>query len=1457
MLKNYFKYIVVFFILYFIWAMVLPLLFSLNADKLVNIVEKTTGTRLELTKPKLNLWVPTNIKFQADKLSVLNNDSSQALFIEKPYVSIKLLPLFLGKLNIRSFEAKDIQSNFYFDNNLYLGDYLIEIPKENNNLKLDRIKINKYQISVFDKKSKIPIIINGQSLYYKQAFGNFYIRGYNKLKINSSTSTANFDIKIPRRNYIQNSKINIVISNFELSPFKNLFNTFLNNNIVALDGLININSNNTNLKGEIDRAKLLMTDSAKSIIFPEKFIINSDFKLNSNNIKIKSFDVKGDGIIASLKGEISNFTSKNPLFNLEINMPEGDARKIALMLPPLVVPQFNIYRLKMYPFYGNAKSKLTIKGKFPEPNINGYINLSDVYLIKRIPNADETNINIKCIDKKMNIDVVVPAGDGETVYITGDIDDYGDNHADLRIRSSKSVNLATAEFVLNPLHQILRFIMGPVPIMDIKGRGNINIRIIGSKKDPHIWGDFNFKDTSASFNDIHNLILEHASGTLSFNDQDAHFINKTGTVHGEPFIIDGKCTLFGNIDFDIIGHNQPSQDLLNTLKTSPLFQTLKTVIPDIQQSKGNVDLVVNLTGKLPNIYDIRLTENLFAKGTITLKNNSLILNKIPIKKVNGIIGFDNLDVDLDLLSILDNSSKIKISGKIKNEIANLDIVSPYLDINEFTKEYFKELDNCYVSLKAKYKGRIDKIELNKLECTGKVLRNDNPIKNIKVLTGELNLKNSRLSVNNLSGFIKQNPFNINLIINNISEDIRKSVTSGNILLKNFDLKTLNYFKNIDYLPKDVQKIISGFEILDGNTDLNLKIRNNNINGSTNFNNINAVYKFEKTPKTELAIPIKLIHGEIVIKNNRIFMNKMNTLVDNMPVLVYGNISNIFRTPKFDIHINSKLMQKTFDKYWNVDNIYPIKLKGDILMGSLITGTPDKINTRLDLKLESNSSVYYMGATVGDPENPITLNSNFDIFKNNVIRLNKFEYGKLITSQNNKQNIFPLLTVTGGITYYDNSFYKFDNLLIKTDSPTDARIFNVIFKKPTIKHGQFVSNLRINGKSTSPHILGNLDITGLDMPFLNTTIKDLSMDFKDKDIILESKGEVLSNNIIFSAKLKNKFTSNYIVEKAEIFVRHIDINSLMSDLKQLELKTFNENSSNNTNTDFINTVLFNKLTVYADSVKIKNLNAKNFKASCTLNEKMQLFVKDFKFDIANGEIHGSALYNLLNNVLKLNLNANNVNANELMIALLDLPNQIYGNLVGTIELISNVTNETTSKETLSGKILFTVQNGRMPKLGSLEYLLKAGNIIKSGITAISMNSIVELITPLKTGEFSSIDGNIKINHGICNVELHSKGKDLNMFIKGKHNLVTNIADMLVLGQLSRKVSTAFGAVGNLSLNTLFNKIPGVNLSENGQLINELNKIPGIEISNKSYRKFVVEIFGNINNDNNVKSFKWIN
>ena len=93
--------------------------------------------------------------------------------------------------------------------------------------------------------------------------------------------------------------------------------------------------------------------------------------------------------------------------------------------------------------------------------------------------------------------------------------------------------------------------------------------------------------------------------------------------------------------------------------------------------------------------------------------------------------------------------------------------------------------------------------------------------------------------------------------------------------------------------------------------------------------------------------------------------------------------------------------------------------------------------------------------------------------------------------------------------------------------------------------------------------------------------------------------------------------------------------------------------------------------------------------------------------------------------------------------------------------------------------------------------------------------------------------------------------------GKYNFATSVADMQVLGLLSRKISNVLGPIGNVSINTLFNIIPGINLEKDSPVLDRINKIPGFELSSKAYRKFIADIKGNINGDDYVTSFKWIN
>ena len=83
------------------------------------------------------------------------------------------------------------------------------------------------------------------------------------------------------------------------------------------------------------------------------------------------------------------------------------------------------------------------------------------------------------------------------------------------------------------------------------------------------------------------------------------------------------------------------------------------------------------------------------------------------------------------------------------------------------------------------------------------------------------------------------------------------------------------------------------------------------------------------------------------------------------------------------------------------------------------------------------------------------------------------------------------------------------------------------------------------------------------------------------------------------------------------------------------------------------------------------------------------VNRFKFDIANGTLDGNFTYNMMNNYTGLKLNAKQIDANDLSIALFDLPNQIYGDLTGETKLSCDGSNFETCMKTLNGKTSFDV------------------------------------------------------------------------------------------------------------------------------------------------------------------------
>jgi len=1200
-----------------------------------------------------------------------------------------------------------------------------------------------------------------------------------------------------------------------------------------------------------------------------KYNINLEDKISSNHIKINGTDltvinneldlndlkITGNNINILTTGKIKKLNRKLPDLDLKIAVSDTKAQNVLPLLPPSpdLSPDINLLVLKQAGFWGNASANLEIKGKADYPDVYGNVLITDAYMVRPIPNAEKAVIKLLFKGDKMDLDVKVPTSKTETVFVKGPVNLDKERSAELFITSTKNVDLKTAQIVLNPLHEILHFDIGPVPIMDIKGKGGIDLHVVGTRKNPHGWGQFWFNNAAVSFNDIKNMTLTNGSGTLDFNDQDTLFQTKTGNLHGHPVKVKGTCSLIGDLNFDVEAKNQDLNNLLKIVQTSPMLVDIQKMLAPIQSASGPSNFFLNLTGQVKDINDVVFNKNIFAKGKIELLSNSIKLQDMPAQKITGSINFDNLNADFNLASHWHNSI-IDIDGKIKDNICNANFKSSRFNAGDALKAlniktpYLKDLSTIYTSFNAKYNGKLDTIDFDKINMKGKIFSNKGAKSSIIVDNASYEISNSNLKLPVLKGTFKESPFNMNLYASKMFG--KEQLLNGYFKINSVDLNVLNDEALQLFLPTETAKQLKDIEIQNGKVNLSARMKNNNLNAYSNLDNINILYK----PKN---IKLDINKGNVLLRNNQLNVNKLTAKLGDMPLFIDGKIFNVKNNPDLNIYVNAKPTQEFFDQFYNNQTLYPIKLRGDANLTSKIVGTLNNLNTKSTLKISEGSSLYYMGATIGDNENPVRIFVDSTSYPN-LVKINNLQYDKIIDSQNNKPFVNTQLTASGAIRLLDNNNVGFNNFKIKTHTPTDAKIFNIIFRKPFMKQGVFTSDLILNGTSAAPRIKGKLDITSIDIPFFDSTIKDVNLDFKNDKILISSKGTVLTNDILINAVMKNTLEPPYIFENINLKLADLNINKITDSIRDFEAELTRTPTSgfNNAQNFDTSTVIINKADIEADKITVRNINADNFKANLSLNKESLINVNNFKFDIAEGSVLGSLQHNLNTYKTDLDIKLNNANALIMSEALFDLKGQVYGSVDGGFILSCNGQSHDKCFQTLDGNGTFKIADGRMPKLGSLEYLLKAGNLIKGGFTGLSINSIIDLITPLKTGSFESISGEMKISNGIADkIEIYSNGNDLNMYMTGSYNLVTSIADMKIYGSLSKNITTVFGKIKNASLNTLFNTIPGINPS-NEKLPEDINKIPDINNATDIYRIFAVDINGDINGENYVRSFKWV-
>ena len=994
---------------------------------------------------------------------------------------------------------------------------------------------------------------------------------------------------------------------------------------------------------------------------------------------------------------------------------------------------------------------------------------------------------------------------------------------------------------------------------------NVDLNIRDNFITPNLFGDINIDDAY-----VYNRIPKSPKGAfigLKFLGDYLTLDVVVPTEITQRVNVIGRINLYKNKDVDLHITSTPKIDLSIAEKVlMPIHQTLQFDLGPVPvmgfSGLGNIDLTVQGNKKDPHTY-----------GKFETIGATAYFDDIPkfiLTNADATLVFDDFNTVFNLKKGLVNNKPVSIDGTCnlagkfnfdfvgeKQPLEQLLIVAKTSQIIKDLHELLSPAESAIglANVKMNVKGQLLNIkdlnfgknvnvdgEINLESVVIKLINITNPIKNINGLIKfhnfdtEFDIKTSiSNSIIKFKGSIKHNVANIKFNTGKVLiADILKALDLSDVRVVNTAEPDNSYF-NLEGSYKGTAKKID--------------VKGINLNGSFNFKNLNLFYK-------PLNLPIKIVSGNALVKGTSLNIKKINFIAGSMPALFDGKISNLLTKPSIEAYLTSKPNQKFVDLIYNKKEIYPIKLKGDVNFSVALSGALNNLNTRSIVKIAPGSSLYYMGASIGDEFSPIHLSLNAN-FSPKTILVRSFLYDKLIYSHDHRATISRQLSTSGDVIY-TKKHVSFKNFRIKTYLPTDTKIFNIIFKKPFIKKGQFVSDVYLNGTLNAPKVRGDFSLMGIDMPFWGTSINDISLKFLPTTIHCVINGIFLTNKFNINAIALNKLNPPYIVNNASLTVGNFNINAIIDSIKNYEVEATKDDTVNNIQVMPIPQFILNNLDINADNIYVENIDAKNLKAKISYKNRI-VNIKNFAFVLAHGEMNGSVHHNFKTKFSNFKLNVSGADAEKLLSSLFELQGQLYGAIDGNMNFSCIGATQNSCLKTLNGQANFKVKNGRMPKLGSLEYLLKAGNLVKSGITGISLNGLIDLVTPLKTGNFDLIEGSIAVNEGIADkIQIISSSRDLSLFITGIYNMSNYNADMYVFGRLSKKIANALGPVGNASLNTLFNTIPGVNLNttKDFSIINDINKIPGIELSNKLYRIFAVEVHGDISGDEYVDSFRWV-
>lgn len=708
------------------------------------------------------------------------------------------------------------------------------------------------------------------------------------------------------------------------------------------------------------------------------------------------------------------------------------------------------------------------------------------------------------------------------------------------------------------------------------------------------------------------------------------------------------------------------------------------------------------------------------------------------------------------------------------------------------------------------------------------------------------IKNKHLYVNDCVLDINKSNVHIN------ASASKKDGMNIKVSSKNFKVQDVIDIVASNILINNGSEMLSYFKDMGGDFDFKINLTKNNMNGVVDLNKLSL----KLVPLNDL--PINLYKGQALISSKDITFKDIEGYHGSgktNKISIDGIIKDYTKSCDTDITIKTVAANEFAKDYLSKLAGVPFQIIGKAGTIINVKSIYNKIDVMWASKLAKGDDILVDGASLSPTSYDRAVKADLH-FEDNILNIKDINY--YIASELVKGvKVKPVLTLKGNV-----DFSKPEPLVrelgFDIPRPLPSEFLNVLVGQKLFKGGKFSGELAMLNDGAYPVIKGKMNAEQIRIPSQRVFIKSGEL-YTDKDTIhLKSEGRYKRSHFDFTGDIANGIKYPIVIKDVNFGMDKIDIEKIMNSFNQQNTEAVKTASVPVTDDEAdddavvfdVNNLIIERCIFRLKEGKYKDINFGNLAANLTLNKDNVLELKSNKFDIAEGISSVKVLCDLKKHEYNLRLGIKDVNSDIMSTTLLNLPREISGKSSGLIEL------HTDDSLKMNGSIKFLVKDGQIQKIGLVEYVLKFAALFRNPLVMISPSTFSDMVN-IPEGKFEKISGEMFIKNNVVELlKIKSSSPQLSSYIVGRYNIENSDAILRIYTKFSNKNKGFTGALRNVSLNSLANRIPISSRSDAHYYSAELEQLPPIEADEKDCQIFLTKVDGDVEHNNFISSLKKI-